>query len=130
MIPISLRTACRYYEDFKKLHQRVPYSRIRQWLRESPELSDRVIAILATSLDMSPEEVVTRMQKLWGLLEAMKGKWPDYGLDKQRTAIEDRLLAALEVIKFAARFGQKNPRLVREILKQLMIGRGEESPGT
>ena len=79
---------------------------------------------------MSPEEVVTRMQKLWGILEGMKGKWPDYGLDKQRTAIEDRLLAALEVIKFAARFGQKNPRLVREILKQLMIGRGEESPGT
>ncbi len=129
-IPMSLRTACRYYQDFKKLHHRVPYSTIRQWLRERPELSDRVIATLATSLDMSREEVVIRMQKPWGLLGAMKGDWPNYKLDKRRTEIEDRLLAALIVIQFADKFGQKDPRLVREILGKLMIDRGEESPET
>jgi len=129
-IPISLRTACRYFQDFKKLHHRVPYSTIRKWLEESPEFSEKVIAILATSLEMDPEEVVARMQKPWGLMEAMKGRWPDYGLERERTEIEDRLLAALEVVKFADVFGHKDPRTVREILKQLMMDRGEESPET
>ena len=103
---------------------------IRQWLRESPELSERVIALLATNLDMSPEEVVTRMQKPWGLLHAIKGKWPNYGLERQRSEIEDRLLAALGVIKFADMFGHKNPQMVRDTLKQLIMDRGEESPDT
>ncbi len=84
--------------------------------------------MIATSLEMSPEEVVVRMQKPWGLLQAMKGEWPNYRLDKQRTEIEDRLLAALKVIQLADRFGQKDPRLVREILGKLMMDRGEESP--
>ena len=130
IIPISLRTTVRYYEDFKKIRHKVPYSTIRKWIKESPEFSDKVIAILATSLEMTPEEVIIRMQKPWGLHQAMLGEWPDYRLDKQRTEIEDRLLAALEVVKFAEVFGHKDPRTVRETLQKIIIDRGEESPET
>jgi len=128
MLPISLRTACRYFEDFKKLHHRVSYSAIRKWMKEHPEFSEAVIDMLATSLEMPREEVIDRIQKPWGLLRAMKGEWPDYRLERQRTGLEERLLAALEVIQFADRFGHKEPRLVVETLKELMVDKSEEAP--
>ncbi len=70
------------------------------------------------------------MQKPWGLMEALKGRWPDYGLERERTEIEARLLAALEIIKLADIFGQKNPQFVRETLMRIIVDRGEESPET
>ena len=128
MLPISLRTACRYFEDYKKSHHRVSYSAIRKWMKGHPEFSEAVLDMLATSLEMPRDEVIARIQKPWGLLRAMKGEWPDYRLEKQRTGLEERLLAALEVIQFADRFGHKEPRLVMETLKELMIDKSEETP--
>jgi hypothetical protein len=126
MIPISLRTTCCYYEDFKKQHHNLPYSTIRRWMKKSSQFSDRVIALMATSLDMSPEEVITRMQYPWGLLAGLKGLWPNYRLERQQTEIEGRLLAALEIVNFADKVGGTDPQLVRETVRQLMTGRGEE----
>ena len=97
-------------------------------MRESPEFSDKVIDILAHSLEMSREEVVARSQRPWGLLGALKGRWPDYGLERERTEIERRLLAALEIIKFADIFGQRDPQFVRETIHRIIIERGEELP--
>lgn len=126
VLPISSRTACRYFEDFKKQHHNVPYSTIRRWRKESPEFSDRVIALLANILNMPTSEVVTRMQRSWGLLQAMKGEWPDYRLERQRTEMEDRLLAALEIVNLADKVGGTDPQLVRKTLRELMTGRGEK----
>jgi len=97
-------------------------------LKRSPELNERVIALLATSLDMTPEEVTIRMQKPWGLLQAMKGEWPNFRLERQQAATEGRLTAALQVIRLAEVFGQKDPQFVRETLKRLIIEGGGESP--
>ncbi|MFC2066780.1 hypothetical protein ACFLUO_07000 [Chloroflexota bacterium] len=127
-IAISLRTACRYYADFKKLHHRLPYSTIRKWMRENPEFSEKVIAMLATSLEMSQEEVIVRMQKPWGLMEALKGRWPDYGLEREQAETKGRLLAALVIIKFVEIFRQKNPQFVRETLMKIIIEGGAEPP--
>jgi hypothetical protein len=99
-------------------------------MKESPEFSEKVIDVLAASLGMAPEEVITRMQKPWGLMEAMKGRWPDYNLERERTEIEERLLAALEIIKFADVFGQKDPQTVRKTLIEMIIRRGGEPPET
>jgi hypothetical protein len=82
--------------------------------------------LLANNLDMSTDEVVTRMLYSWGLLQAMKGEWPDYRLERQRTEIEDRLLAALEIVNFADKVGGTDPQLVRKTLRELMTGRGEK----
>ncbi len=130
MIPISLRTACRYYEDFKKLYHRVPYTTIRKWMRESPEFSDKVITILADSLKMSKEEVICRAQRPWGLMEALKGRWPDYGLERERSVIEDRLLAALEIIKLVEVFRGMDAKWVKQTLMNLIVERGAETPET
>jgi len=123
---IPPRTVFRYFESFKKQRHKLPYSTIRKWMKESPEFSDKVIALFATSLDMSPEEVVTRMQYSWGLLQAMKGEWPDYRLERQRTEIEDRLLAALEIVNFADKVGGSDPQLGRKTLREFMTNRGEK----
>jgi len=129
-IPISLRTACRYFQDYKRIHHKIPYATIRKWVRENPEFSDKVIAMLATSLEMDPEEVLTRMAKPWGLLGALKGRWPNYGLERERSEIESRLMAGLDVVKFAEIFGQKNPEFVRETLMEIIIRRVGEPPET
>jgi hypothetical protein len=127
VVPISLRTACRYFQDYKKIHTRVPYATIRKWMRQSPEFSEKVIVMLADGLEMSQDEVVTRMQKPWGLLEGLKGGWPDHGLDRERTEIEDRLMAALEVVKFAEIFGRKDPQTVRKTLMEMIIRGSDET---
>ena len=128
MLPISPRTACRYFEDFKKLHHRVPYSLIRKWMKDHPEFKESIIDMLATNLEMSREEVIDRLSKPYGLMAAMKGAWPNYKLHRQQNEIEERLLAALWVIKFADRFGHKKPELVIKTLKELMIDPKEEAP--
>lgn len=99
-------------------------------MKESPKFSEKVIDLLAASLDMSREEVVTRMQKPWSLHQAMRGEWPNYKLDRDRTVIEDRLLAALEIVNFADKFGKTNPKMVRDILRQLIVDRDEEPEDT
>jgi hypothetical protein len=96
-------------------------------MRENPEFNEKVIVLLANRLGMPREEAIARALKPWGLLQAMKGKWPDYGLEKQQTAIEDRLLTALEIVNFADKVGDNDPQLVRETLRQLMVSRGEEA---
>jgi len=129
MLPISLRTACRYFEDFKKLHHRVPYTAIRKWMKDHPEFNKSVIDMLAVSLDMPQEEVIDRLSKPYGLMAAMKGEWPNYKLSRQQTEIEERLLAALTIVQFANIFGHKEPRLVIDTLKRLIMDRSEEAPG-
>ena len=124
-LPMSFQTCCRYFQDYKRIRHKVPYTTIRRWMKEKPEFSEKVIGMLADSLEMPPEEVVTRLQKPWGLLEALKGKWTNYGLERERTEIEDRLMAALEVVKLAEIFGQKKPQFVRDTLRELII-RGED----
>lgn len=93
-VPVTLRTACRYFEDFKKLHHQVPYRTIRRWLRENLEFSEKVINLLATSLDMTPGEVLVRLEQPWGLYGAMKGRWPDArlteGVLSNRSQIDGR----------------------------------------
>lgn len=125
-VPVSLRTACRYFEDFKKLHHWVPYRTIRRWVRENPEFSEKVITLLATHLDMPPEAVISRLEKPWGLYGALRGAWPNFRLERERSELEARLLAALEVVKFAEVFGRRDPEFVRATIRQLILEKGEE----
>jgi hypothetical protein len=99
---------------------------IRRWMKANHEFSDKVIDILADSLEMPREEVVRRAMRPWGLLAALKGEWPDYGLERERTEIEDRLLAALTILKFVEVFRLKDPEFVRETLTKLILERGKE----
>jgi len=127
-IGIPARTAYRYFESFKKLKNQVPYSIVRQWLRDNPDFSEQAIALLTKSLDMPPQEVVVRLGRPWGLLKAMRGDWPNYRLERRQTVLEQRLAAALTVVQFCEIFGQRDPNFVKETLQQIIIDKGEELP--
>ena len=124
----SPRTIFRYFQDFRASHSRLPYQVLRRWVRENPEFSEQVIAMLANTLGMSKEAVSERAQRPWGLLQGLRGGWPNYQLEQQRTEIENRLLAALELLQFCETFSQRDPQFVRQVLKQIIMERGEQAP--
>jgi hypothetical protein len=95
-------------------------------MKQNPEFSDKTINLLASSLGMPREEVVSRALKPWGIMGALKGNWPDYRLKEKRSEIEGRLLAAIEVVRLIEVFGRKDPGWVREQLKTLVLGREGE----
>ena len=123
----SPRTMFRYFQDYKTSHSRLPYRVLRQWVRANPEFSEQVIAMLGNTLGMSKEEVADRARRPWGLLQGLRGEWPNYQLENQRNQVENRLLAALELLKFCEIFGH-DPQFIRQTLKQLIMERGEEPP--
>ena len=99
-------------------------------MRDNPEFREKTLDLLAGSLNMSIEEVVTRALKPWGLMQALKGHWPDYRLKEMQSEIENRLLAAIEVVKLAEVFGRRDPGWVREQLRKLVLGRAGEQVDT
>lgn len=119
MLPISMRTTCRYFEDWQKLNDKISYSTIRKWTKERPEFKEKVITMVATSLGMSREEVIIRMQKPWGLMQLMKGAWPNYRIHRQQSEIESRLEGALKLILLAEHLGNDREELENGINKLL-----------
>ncbi|MFC2069128.1 hypothetical protein ACFLTP_09025 [Chloroflexota bacterium] len=119
-IGASPRTVCRYFQDYRTLHNILSYQVLKRWIRENPEFSDKVIAMLATTLGMSKEEIADRASRPWGLLQGLRGEWRNYRLEEEQSGIESRLVAALLIVNFADKFRQKNTQFVRETLKRLM----------
>ena len=95
-------------------------------MRKHPEVTKRVITLLSENLEIPPEEVAMLMQKPWGLMQLMKGKWPDYRLKRIQGEIEDRLEAALRLVLFAERAGGKKPGKVKEVIGRLISAAEKE----
>lgn len=119
LIHVPIKTLFTYFEQWKKLNDRVSYSTMRKWMKKKPEFSEKVITMLADYLGMSREEVIIRRQKPWGLMQAMKGKWPNYRIKREQNEIESRLQGALELILLAERFGNDREEFRKEIMKLL-----------
>ena len=124
MLPISTRTACRYFEDWKKLNNRVPYSSIRKMMKKTPELSKTIINMLADYLGVPAEQVVLRMQKPWGLMQLIRGEFPNSPAGRAKTANERRLEAALRLVLFADLFQEKKPEVLKEEIGRIIFGLG------
>jgi len=73
---ISLRTACRYFADWKKMrpNMRLTYRLHKAVLKSNDEFSEQLIEAIAANLGMSREEVIMRLQKPWGLKQLLMGK--------------------------------------------------------
>jgi len=69
---------------------------------------------------MPVEEVMKRMEKPWGLLQALRGDWPDYGLEREQSDIERRLETALLFLRFAAEF-RNSTEQISELLVQISM---------
>lgn len=102
LVPISPRTAYRYFADWKRLPKNLEtrYRVAKAMLKNDTGFSQGVIAVLAEALGMSAEEVVERLQKPWGLKQLIMGRWPNRAEEMRQSEEEARLDAALTLIFF------------------------------
>jgi len=100
MVPISMRTARRYYADWKKLPENVEirYRLLRVARKHNSGFSQEIIESLGAQLEMPEAEVIERLQRPWGLKQLLMGEWPDRRQEREASEAETRLQAALTLI--------------------------------
>ena len=119
MVEVSLRTACRYFADWKKQPNNLElrYRITKTAMKNVSGFSEQTIKILATGLSMSEEEVISRLQKPWGLKQLLMGKWPNYRRERVQSEQESRLRAALNLINYIESCGMPLKEIEKEIDK-------------
>jgi len=119
MVEVSLRTACRYFADWKKQPKdlELRYRIAKTAVKIDSEFSEQTIKVLATGLGMSEEEVISRLQKPWGLKQLLMGKWPNYRREMVQSEQESRLRAALNLINYIESCGMPPKEIEKEIDK-------------
>jgi len=120
LVPVPLKTLFRYYEDWEKIRHRLPYSIFKQHTKENPEVSGKVVKILANHYGVSEEEIILRMQQPWGLMQLIKGDFPNIRLEVERRAIEERLEAAVRLINFGEQVFQNSPAQCNQLLSDIV----------
>lgn len=128
-IPVSKRTLFRYYEDWKKERRVISYSVLRRYMRRNPEFNQKTIEALSELLGLSIPEVILRMQRPWGVMQAMKGEWPDYVLKREQSDIENRLEAALRLVLFIELYGHK-PEMIKNLVRNIIADAACKEGGT
>ena len=120
-VEISLRTAHRYFADWKKLPKNLlrRYLLLRRGLKKNTEFSDTIIEQLAKDLEMRKDGVILRLQRPWGLAQLLKGHGPDYRRERIYRKQEARLAAAIRIIRFAEFCGMA-PEKVEAVVHGLM----------
>jgi hypothetical protein len=120
LVTASPKTLLRYYEDWKKTGGHAS-SRILQRVRKNnPDFTEQMAKALSMLLEMPIEEVIKRMQKPWGLQQALRGQWPDYALKRKQRDVEARLMGGLRFIRIAKLF-QNSPYELAELLLQITM---------
>ena len=120
LLPARLKTLLRYYEDWKKKGDHVSYRITRRVMKENPDLTEKLIEALSKKLDMPVEEVIKRLQKPWGMKQALRGQLPNYGLEREQSDVEARLQGGLRFIRIAGLF-QNSPKELAELLQQIIL---------
>jgi len=126
IVGVSLRTACRYFQDWKKLPRCLEdkYRAVRSMMAQSPDFSESVLKDVSNILDLPLEEVRSRLEEPWGLKRLLIGKWPEQtGKSEDTPAPEDknkqwsRLKAAISIIYLYEVCGVPMERIVEELEK-------------
>ena len=118
LLPVKLTTLFRYFEDWKKMGDHNSYRITRRLMKNNPDITEKLIEALSKKLEMPVEEVIKRIQKPWGLKQALRGDWPDYGLEREQSEVEDRLEGALCIICMMELF-QNSPEQLANLLLQI-----------
>jgi len=121
VIDITLKTACRYFADWKKQPKDLnfDYKRLRYRVRNESEFSDLVVDKLVEHLGMPREEVIERLSKPWAIKQFISGKWPNPKKERVQSAQESRLHAALDIVGLLE-FRGIPPDETRAKLKKIM----------
>jgi len=102
-VGISCKTACRYFQDWKKLPRNLEwkYSLARAMLKRKPEFSERIIKDIVDLLGLPLDEVKARLQQPWGTKRLLLGRWgskQNRQEEKQQSREWARLEAAIMLI--------------------------------
>ena len=120
LVAASMKTLLRYFEDWKKQKHRTSLSLIKKWLKENPEFSEKYIKMLADYYEVSPQDIVLRSQKPWGIMRLTKGELPDKKLERSRSEIEERLEGALRLMLFTEKIFRNPPRQVGRFIYEIL----------
>jgi hypothetical protein len=117
IVGISLRTACRFFADWKKLpgDSELWYRIAKAGLKNQPGLPEEVIKTFAAKLDISEEEVRGRLQKPWAVKQLVTGKWAAEVREKEEEKRQARLEAATELIYLYEVVGVPLDRIIAEL---------------
>ena len=121
LVGISPRTARRYFADWKKLPKNLElrYHTAKTMLKSNNQFSDKVVQTIASSLGMSEEEAIMRLEKPWGLKQLLTGKWPNYRRERMQSRQEARLVAALKLVVLVEHSGL-TPKEVEALFDKLI----------
>ena len=120
LVAASQKTLFRYYEDWKKKKGKIRYRVLREIMKRNPDIKQQIVTALSEQLELPVEEVAWRMGRPWGLLQYLRGKWPNPGLEKAQSSMETRLETALWFVNFTAQFGN-DPEQISQLLVELSM---------
>ena len=116
LIHAPMKTLLRYFEDWKKQRGKTSYSTLKRYLKESPEFSERYANTLANYFQVTPEDIILRWQRPWGIMQLAKGELPDNRLHRIQSGIEDRLEAALRLVYITEQLFHNSPKQLKELI--------------
>lgn len=101
LVDISLETACRYFADWKKIPKdyKIRYGLLKQAIKNGTEFSNKVVNEMSKYLGMSRNDVIEWLHKPWAIKQYLMGEWPNPAKEKRQSLQEQRLEAALGLIK-------------------------------
>ncbi len=121
LLTIKQKTLLRYYEDWKrKKGDHVSDRMIKKVMKNNPDFTEQLLRTLSQELEMPFEEIIKRMQRPWGVKQALRGQLPDYRLKREQSEIEARLNGGLGFMQMGELF-QKSSKELAELLQQIVM---------
>jgi len=118
LVAASKTTLFRYYEDWKKKKGSIHYRLLREINKRNPDIKQEIVTALSEKLEMPVEEVIMRMGRPWGLVQYLRGQWPNPRLAREQSDIEGRLETALLFIDLATKL-RNTPEQTAELLLEI-----------
>ena len=120
LVAASQNTLFRYFEDWKKKKGNTYYRILREIMKKNPDITQQIVTALSKKLEMPVEEVIKRMQRPWGLIQYLRGQWPNHRLAREQSSIEMRLETALWFLRFAEEF-QNTPEQISQLIMEISM---------
>jgi transposase len=118
---ITVRTSRRYKAQWNKRTRNIEatYKVLNNMREDDPKKFQSFVDLWAKEFGMAQEEVWERLQKPWGLLQLLGGKFPNYALERRRREAEADLDAALKFVKLMRIMGY-TPDKIDEMIEEFI----------
>lgn len=116
LVAASMKTLLRYFEDWKKQKHRTSLSIIKKYMKKNPEFSEKYVKDLADYFEVTPQDIIVRIQKPWGITSLSKGELPDNRLYRIQSEVDERLEAALRLIYLGEHVCKNGPKQVTRLI--------------